>query len=489
MKTWTKEERYRVLQDPEEIRPLHEAIVTSPYRQTYHIQPVTGLLNDPNGFVFHDGLWHLFYQWCPWGAIHGLKYWYHVVSEDLITWKNQGVCIKPDTEYDNKGAYSGSALPMQDDLYLYYTGNHRDPDWTRIPYTCMVDLKDQSNPAKLEKPLFGPAPGYTEHQRDPKIISRNGQFYIVLGAQNEAHQGRVLVWKAPAPDRDWTFAGELTVPGYEDFGDMWECPSIERISGQDVLLFCPQHLKLEGRGDTVHHNGYILGAMDWENLVFTPHGQFHVLDFGFDSYAAECVALDTEENDSEAIVAWMGLPDASYPTDEEDWQGCLTLPRLLTVRGRRLIQQPLTGLKALRSHELELIGTPHTIALPRACEVEFIARGGDMSLAVLAKEDGTGGIRIIYDDQARTLSVDRSGMQRRFHIDQGEVRTRLLPKGLHHMRIFIDHSSVEIFVNDGEAVFTTRAFPVAEEHFLRLEGDAALHIWALDPAVKDDFVI
>ena len=104
MKTWTKEERYRVLEDPEQIRPLHEAIVTSPYRQTYHIQPVTGLLNDPNGFVFHDNKWHLFYQWCPWGAVHGLKYWYHVVSEDLVTWKNLGVCIRPDTEFDNKGA-------------------------------------------------------------------------------------------------------------------------------------------------------------------------------------------------------------------------------------------------------------------------------------------------------------------------------------------------------------------------------------------------
>ena len=62
MKAWTKEERYRVLEDPEQIRPLHEAIVTSPYRQTYHIQPVTGLLNDPNGFLRDDRGWHLFYQ-------------------------------------------------------------------------------------------------------------------------------------------------------------------------------------------------------------------------------------------------------------------------------------------------------------------------------------------------------------------------------------------------------------------------------------------
>ena len=114
MKTWTKEERYRVLKNAEEIRPLHERIVKSDYRQHYHIQSITGLLNDPNGFVYHNGLWHLFYQWCPWGAVHGLKYWYHTVSEDLVTWKNAGVCIRPDTFYDNKGAYSGSAMPIGD---------------------------------------------------------------------------------------------------------------------------------------------------------------------------------------------------------------------------------------------------------------------------------------------------------------------------------------------------------------------------------------
>ncbi len=489
MKNWTREERYRPLEDPEVLRPLHQRIAASDYRQRFHIQPVTGLLNDPNGFVWHQGEWHLFYQWCPWGAVHGLKHWYHLVSQDLVTWKNLGVCLYPDTEADNKGAYSGSALPLGEELYLYYTGNHRDPDWKRISYTCLADLRDKARPVKGAAPLFGPAPGYTEHQRDPKIIAREDGYYLVLGAQNLHKQGRVLVYRSQHPTKDWTFAGELTVPGYEDFGDMWECPSIERISGQDVLLFCPQHLKLPGRGDTVHHNGYILGEMDWASLTFTPHGQFHVLDFGFDSYAAECAAFPERDSDQGIIIAWMGLPDSAYPTDEEDWQGCLTLPRALTVRNRRLIQQPLTALKQLRLRELELPGGVPAEALPDACEIELIARGGDLELALLAREDGAGGVRITYDDSCRELTVDRSGMERRFNTEQGESRSRPLPKGLHHLRIYVDCSSVEIFVNDGDAVFTTRAFPTAREHRLRLNGDAALHLWELGPAVADDFVI
>ena len=92
MKEWTLEQRYTVLEDPEQIRALHEGTKTSVYRQTYHVQPVTGLSSDPNGFAYYQGKWHLFYQWCPWGAVHGLKYWYHVSSEDLMHWKNEGDC-------------------------------------------------------------------------------------------------------------------------------------------------------------------------------------------------------------------------------------------------------------------------------------------------------------------------------------------------------------------------------------------------------------
>ena len=163
MKEWTKEERYRVLKSADEIRELHDAILKSDYRQLFHIQPVTGLLNDPNGFVRHDGVWHLFYQWCPWGAVHGLKYWYHTTSKDLITWENKGVCIRPDCVYDNKGAYSGSALIRDDEIYLFYTGNHREEDWSRISYTCGAKICADGTVEKLEKPYFGPCKQYSEH--------------------------------------------------------------------------------------------------------------------------------------------------------------------------------------------------------------------------------------------------------------------------------------------------------------------------------------
>jgi len=497
MKQWTREERYRLLLDAEEIRPLHGRILRSEYRQTYHIQPVTGLLNDPNGFIFHNGRWHLFYQWCPWGAVHGLKYWYHTSSDDLIHWKNLGACIRPDSDFDNKGAYSGSALPVDGSIYLYYTGNHRDEDWTRKSYTCLAVIDENGRLKKKDEPLFGPNEDYTEHQRDPKIIYRKneGKYLIMIGAQTKDRHGCVIFYESDYPDRDWHFRGQLNVPGFESFGDMWECPSVEQIAGKDVLIFCPQHLSLPGRGNDHNHNGYLIGRMDWETLTFTPEGSFHVLDFGFDSYAAECASNIEPYNlintgnrsgdDKAVIVAWMGLPDSAYPTDDEEWQGCLTLPRELTVHNRRLIQKPLDILDGLRDEPADVSRG----VIPDACEMIVRVRDGDLNLNLFTQPDGSGGFRIIYDSASKEFTVDRSQMKTRFNESFGEQRTRVLEESLSELRIFIDRSSVEIFVNDGEAVMTSRVFPQADEHGFTYEGNAAIRIWSLKHAMHEDFVI
>lgn len=486
MRQWTKEERYRVLKDPEEIRELHERIVKSDYRQTYHIQPPTGLLNDPNGFVWHDGVYNLFYQWCPWGAVHGLKYWYHTCSRDLVNWYNVGVCIKPDCDMDNKGIYSGSAWPGRDAIHLFYTGNHRDEDWKRTSNTCMVKLYDDGRNAKLPWPLFGPNPNYTEHQRDPKLYyhKERNKYYILLGAQTKDKHGCIIIYESDTLSENWDFIGELKVPGYENFGDMWECPAIEHIGNQDVLLLCPQHLLLPGRGGTVHHSGYLLGVMDWDTLIFHHDGQFHVLDFGFDSYAAGC-ANHLPDSNKAICTAWMGLPDASYPTDEEEWSGCLTLPRELRIRDRRLIQQPIAELAELRDKEIDISDGK----MPRVCELLINIRQGDASFRLFTKADGSGGISIEYDDTAKKITIDRSGLDKRFNVEQGESRSRPLENGLSQLRIFIDKSSMEIFVNDGDAVFTTRVFPNPWENEFRIKADCDLKIWSLKPSVMDDFII
>ena len=485
MREWTREERYRVLKGPDEIVDLHKSYQSSVYRQKFHVQPVTGLSSDPNGFGYHNGLWHLYYQWCPWGAVHGLKYWYHVTSEDLVHWKNAGVGLKPDTFFDNRGTHSGSAFSYGDDLYLFYTGNHRDDDWVRTPYTCAAKLGEDGRPVKLPKPLFGPREDYSEHQRDPKIVwvEDKKKYFIFIGAQNLDLKGRALIYESEDLLSGWSFAGELKVPGFEDFGGMWECPCIVRISGKDVLIFSPQYTTLPGRGNSTNHNIYLIGSMDYDTLTFTPDGDYQFLDFGFDFYAAQFAANVTDP-DKAILIGWIGLPDNHYPTEEEDWEGSMSVCRELTLKNGHLIQKPVAAFDSLK--EWEIIS--HN-KLPDFCEMDIKMTEGDCDIDLFTKEDGSGGFRLHYDEVNRKVTVDKTGMNKRYNEQVGEVLDVPLYSDLTSIRILIDRCSVEIFFNDGEASFTSHVYPEADEHFYTISNDALVRIWTLKPSVVDDFVI
>ena len=485
MKQWTREERYRELKDASEIRELYDRIQGSVYRQLYHVQPMTGLSSDPNGFALHNGKWHLCYQWCPWGAVHGLKYWYHVVSEDLIHWNNAGIGLKPDRDYDNKGTHSGSAISVDGQLVFYYTGNHRDENWVRTPYTCAALLGPDDRPEKLPAPLFGPRDDYSEHQRDPKVVwnAEKGKYYIFIGAQTLDLRGCVLVYESERLLEGWRFAGQLRVPGYERFGGMWECPYIVNISGKDVLIFSPQYTKLPGRAESTNHNVYFVGTMDYDTLTFTPDGGYRFLDFGFDFYAAQGAA-SIGDPDKAILIAWIGLPDNHYPTEEEDWEGSMTLPRELRIRDGRLIQTPISGIEALREAEL----APEGRLLP-ACELEVEVPEGDFDLNLFTRADGSGGVTMHYDADRRVCTFDRRGMEKRFNEAVGEVLELPLDETLRTMRIFIDRSSCEYFVNGGEATFTTHCYPTEAEFGYTISDGAKMRIWRLGRSVGDEFVI
>ncbi len=166
------------------------------------------------------------------------------------------------------------------------------------------------------------------------------------------------------------------------------------------------------------------------------------------------------------------------------------MTRMRRPGGRRLIQRPLPELKKLRDEQVDIIKyDAGCIALPGAVEIEILLGGKDCRLSLLANEAGEGGMVISYNDTTKEICVDRSGMKRRFNENQGEARTRKLD-GLSRLKIYIDSSSVEIFVNDGDAVFTSRVFPTEEERYMKLEApEAFVSLWTLKPAVKEHFVI
>ena len=114
---------------------------------------------------------------------------------------------------------------------------------------------------------------------------------------------------------------------------------------------------------------------------------------------------------------------------------------------------------------------------------------GDFELALFCRADGSGGLTLRYDAATRTAVVDKTGLDKRFNEAVFETLEMPLDRPLERLRIFVDHSSVEIFVNDGDAVFTSRVFPAAEEHFFRIRGDVFPRLWTMKNAVKEHFLI
>lgn len=499
MKNWTAEMKHRVFdeKDTAELKKLHEKISRSKWRSRFHIQTVTGLLNDPNGFSCFNGKWHLFYQWFPYGAVHGFKHWYHVTSDDLYRWKNEGLALKPDVYADNSGCYTGSAYATEDTLYLAYTGNCRDGSYNRIPYQLMCTMDKDGAFTKNEIPVIIPEPGYTEHQRDPKLFRHLGRYYILLGAQDIEKKGKLLLYRSYDIESGWEFAGELKVRGCDSFGYMAECPDIEKIGDQWVLIFSPQGIEADGYEFNNKYNSvYFTGKMDFEHLEFIPNGPMKELDRGFDFYAPQC-AFQRQFASKAVLAGWFGCSDYAYPpTDEEGWSGLITLPRELSVQNGKLLQKPARGWETLKGNLLfeakagRITSDSLHGLMPETCIIELNDPDSESMMISLFSGSGLRGFEIRYDKYSKKFMIDKGGMRNLTNAQFGTTRTVVLENGLKKMLAFIDRSSAEIFLNDGAYVLSARIFPDEYENLIRLGGkNIDLYIYAANAAMGEEFVI
>ncbi len=477
----SNEQKYRLLEqaEPNELKRLYELVEKSHWRQSYHIQPPIGLLNDPNGFTYYQGEYHLFYQWFPLGTDHGMKYWYHTKSRDLAEWEDVGIGITPGGRYDSHGAYSGSGIVKDELLYLMYTGNTRDQDWVRHPFQNMAIMDTSGGITKREMPVIDAVPhGYTDHFRDPKVWEQEGRYWCVIGAQRTDHTGCTVLYSSEDL-MEWSFEGEISTR-LDPFGYMWECPDYFELDGQGVLLFSPQGIEPQGAYySNIYQSGYVVGAPLQLDTRSFAHGDFQELDRGFDFYAQQTtVAPDGRR----ILVGWMGLPEIDYPTDEHGWAHCLTLPRELTLREGKLIQRPARELERLRQEHHHA-----QVELRDEC-VSFTGFEGS-SYELLCQFDTMDGDRfgiefrigtdektvLTYDRKLRQVVLDRSRSGKPVAVEYGEQRSCSLEADQIRFHLFVDTSSVEIFVNDGEEVFTSRIFPETDSTGIRFfaEGGTA----------------
>ncbi|QDI91425.1 sucrose-6-phosphate hydrolase [Salicibibacter halophilus] len=462
---WTREQRYRSFSGmtKEEYEKLQQTVEQSPWRQTFHIQPPIGLLNDPNGFCFHSGQYHLFYQWFPFGPVHGLKHWYHVTSDDLVHWENQGVGMEPQKWFESHGAYSGSGIVHDDKLHLLYTGNTRDSEWKRHSYQCIAIMDKHGDIKKHTAPIIqGPPEGYTQHFRDPKVWQQGDSFYLVIGAQRENQTGCVLLYRS-SNTFQWEFVGEVKT-GKNDFGFMWECPDYFELDGKGVLLFSPQGLEAQNyHYQNIYQSGFLIGTPIHLDDGFFEHGEFQELDAGFDFYAQQTTLAPDGRR---ILIGWMGLPEIEYPTDRHQWAHCLTIPRELFIKNGSLYQQPVREMEKLRrSHTAKF----DTINNESKTYDSIYGQCYELKSEINIQTAATCGIKLrtgqeeetvlYYDNDKKEIVLDRGKSGERFAEAYGFTRSKPLDVEALSLHIFVDVSSVEIFVNEGAYVFTARIFP------------------------------
>ena len=476
---WTTEKRYRRYEDwtQEELQQIKEKIAQSPWRASYHVEPRTGLLNDPNGFSYFNGKWVLFYQNFPFGAAHGLKSWVQLESDDLVHFTETGVRVLPDTALDSHGAYSGSAMQFGDQLFLFYTGNVRDENWVRHPYQIGALLDRDGQLTKLDKVLIEQPAEATDHFRDPQIFNYKGQYYAIVGGQNLEKEGYIKLYKAVDNDyTNWEAVGDLDFAN-DQTAYMMECPNLVFIEDQPVLLYCPQGLSKEVLDyDNIYPNMYKIGqAFDTEKAQMVKPGPIQNLDYGFECYATQ--AFNAPDGRALA-VSWLGLPDVEYPSDRYDHQGVFSLVKELTLKDGLLYQYPVPAIKNLRAHSQALGNLAHT---QNTYELELDLAADSQTELVLFADAEKKGLRINFDLKDGLVSVDRSQAGEAFATDFGTVRSAALANQDTQVNIFIDKSVFEIFINKGEKVFSGRVFPAEDQTGIAIiQGQPAGSYYELD---------
>jgi beta-fructofuranosidase len=463
------------------------SVDADPWRQVFHIQPPVGLLNDPNGLVQHRGTYHLCYQWHPFAPKHALKFWAHLTSPDLVHWTEQPIALAPSHDYESHGCYSGSGIVHEDAVRFLYTGNVRTPEGGRTPFQLLATVDPAGRVIKHRaNPLLGAFPGCTAHVRDPKVWSRDGHFWMVLGAQTEDLHGTALLLRSDDLV-DWEYLGQIAGGAGDPYGYMWECPDLVRLDDREVLVISPQldHGEAAGAGRWEDVSVYAVGTLDVRTPAFARVGDYRRVDAGPDFYAPQTFVDDSGRT---IMVGWMGMPDhegqptlaEKHPTAANGWVHCLTVPRVLSLDGDELLQWPVAELEVLRGEPAVVAGaelgadtsmglsgvsgTAWDIEVSAAC-----AQGGTLTVRL---RDGDSGrpMSVTFDHWAGTVTLDRT----RLATGEGGVHTGRFRPGDHvDARILLDSSSIEVFVDGGRLAMSARIYPQPADVQIALDASGA----------------
>lgn len=405
-----------------------------PLYPLFHLRTAANWINDPNGPIFFNGKYHMFFQHNPYGDMWGNMSWGHAVSSDMVTWKHLPIALAPNPgEYDKDGVFSGCCVIDNGVPTIVYTGVNPEVQCIARSNDGMKTwVKYSGNPVIPVRPRDD-----LEGFRDPFVwADPDGFWYAVIGSGIKNEGGTALLYRSKNLE-SWEFLNPLCI----SFGKNWECPNFFPLGGKHVLVVSP-HSDVQ----------YTTGTFDKRR--FTP-GQWRLMDLGGPEgfYAPNCLI---DEHGRRIMWGWIrGGGTKGFP-----WNGMLTLPRVLTLRpDGSLGMEPLQELETLRGDRL--YGGSFTLtekgANPLAGikgnRIEIVAEidPGNCStftIDLLKSPDGVESASIVYDNAAQYISAGGKGG--RFQLLPDEKRLKI--------HAFLDASVLEVFINGRECI-TVRAYP------------------------------
>lgn len=447
-----------------EIDDLIQAADDSKWKQVYHVQPPFGFLGAPTGFNYINGIYHLFYEWSPDSSLTETpdsKYIYHATSKDLVTFRNEGVKVRPDSLYDSANIFGGSLSKVFNEISYFYTGERLKSDeliTAQLGGYMNTDGKIQ----KYASPLVrNNAPGYTEYFRNPYVTVIDREVVMFIGTMNREEFGRVLIYRGPSVE-NLKFDGELDT-GYKVFGHLWEQPEFFDLDMDSVFIFNVRGLdKFDTHFWNIYQSGYMIGDFERRGNYFI-HDEFYEFDGGFDFYRP---ATAVDEDGNRVLIAWMAAEESAYPLAAEGTLNAMTIPRILSIDEDRIRQLPHPNLEKMRGEAITAEGyfreypTKLTAFYGEVYELIIdILENNASILHIYMRKNTRHETKLVYDSEQRILTLDRTFSGEEIQNVDGLKRRIKLEENLQNLRIYMDRSSIEVFINDGKYTMTARIFP------------------------------
>ena len=483
------------------------------WRPLVHFSPARHWMNDPNGLVYFEGEYHLFYQYNPEGELWGHMSWGHAVSTDLVHWRELPLAIPEDDRYmifsgsivvdtANTSGLGTAGVPA---MIAIYTGAQQGGGGVQNQQLAYSSDRGRTWRKFAGNPVLDLGMG---EFRDPKVFwYEPGHTWIMAAVFAVRHQVALF---ASADLIHWRHLSDFGPAGAADAA--WECPDLMLlpVSGD------PAHphwvLKVDVvRSEVAVGSGtqYFTGRFDGTTFSADadpadPAGRplAQPVDYGMDFYAAASWG-NLPEPARPVWLAWMNNWAYALKVPTVAWRGAMSLPRELTLHRQdgvyRLAQQPVRELQSLRDGHAHvdaaaLGAVPFRPPLPphARAAVELLAdlEPGSAAEVGLRVHVGHGQQTVIgYERETATLFVERAGSgvipSPVFAARRAAPLT--LADGHLRLHVFIDASSVEVFAADGERVLTQQLFPAAGSNgieFYARDGTArlqALDLWTLRP--------